>query len=179
MREDILAAALRRARRAGYDGFSFRDVAADVGIKSASVHYHFPTKAELTAALIGRYRRDLFDRLGPAGALPWQAAVTRLVALFRAAAADRSACLCAALGGTAAHVPPAVRDAIAEFTSALIGWLRSAEGEGASGLSAESVIALLEGALLIANLHDDPALFDRSVDGVLSLVGQHAPASKG
>ncbi|HXO90941.1 MAG TPA: TetR/AcrR family transcriptional regulator, partial [Stellaceae bacterium] len=42
-------------RHAGYRGFSFRDLAAELGIKSASVHHHFPTKATLAAAVVQRY----------------------------------------------------------------------------------------------------------------------------
>src|SRR5947208_98232 len=47
-------------RDAGYRGFSFRDLAAELGIKSASVHHHFPTKAILTAAVVRRYGDRFF-----------------------------------------------------------------------------------------------------------------------
>ena len=40
---------------AGYGGFSFRDLAAEISIKSASVHHHFPTKATMIAAIARRY----------------------------------------------------------------------------------------------------------------------------
>src|ERR1700720_895295 len=43
----ILDAAERRMQIGGFGGFSFREIAADVGIKSSSVHYHFPTKENL------------------------------------------------------------------------------------------------------------------------------------
>ena len=42
----ILLVACSVIMERGYNGFSFRDVAAEVGIKSATIHYHFPTKAE-------------------------------------------------------------------------------------------------------------------------------------
>ena len=42
-------------RNAGYGRFSFRDLAAEIGIKSASVHHHFPTKATIAAAVARRY----------------------------------------------------------------------------------------------------------------------------
>ena len=45
--ERIIAAAETRMRDAGFHGVSFRDIASDVGIKSASVHHHFPTKEDL------------------------------------------------------------------------------------------------------------------------------------
>ena len=53
----LLNAAERRVRRSGYNAVSFRDLADDVGIKSASVHYHFPQKADLGVALVERYAR--------------------------------------------------------------------------------------------------------------------------
>src|SRR5579871_5566836 len=51
----ILDAAERRMQRGGFGGFSFREIAVDVGIKSSSVHYHFPTKEDLAAAVIRRW----------------------------------------------------------------------------------------------------------------------------
>jgi AcrR family transcriptional regulator len=48
-------------RSAGYDGFSFRALAAEIGIKSASVHHHFPTKATKAAAVARR--TDFLQRL--------------------------------------------------------------------------------------------------------------------
>jgi hypothetical protein len=52
-REAILAAARRTAQAHGYGGLNFRDLANEVGIKAASIHYHFPSKADLGAALLG------------------------------------------------------------------------------------------------------------------------------
>jgi TetR/AcrR family transcriptional regulator, transcriptional repressor for nem operon len=52
-----------RIRDAGYGGFSFRNLAADAGIKSASVHNHFPTKALMTAAVARRSADRFFARV--------------------------------------------------------------------------------------------------------------------
>ena len=48
--ERILDAAKAMIRTQGFNGFSFREV-----VKSSSVHYHFPTKAELGSAATRRY----------------------------------------------------------------------------------------------------------------------------
>jgi TetR/AcrR family transcriptional repressor of nem operon len=53
--ERLMDLAEARIREAGYRGFSFRDLAAEIGIKSASVHHHFPTKAGMAAAVARRY----------------------------------------------------------------------------------------------------------------------------
>src|SRR5215470_1271449 len=55
MKTAIMNAAERRMQQAGFAGFSFREIAADVGIKSSSVHYHFPTKEDLASAVIRRW----------------------------------------------------------------------------------------------------------------------------
>jgi TetR/AcrR family transcriptional repressor of nem operon len=52
----IMDAAERRMQLGGFGGFSFREIAADVGIKSSSVHYHFPTKEDLAAAVSSQVR---------------------------------------------------------------------------------------------------------------------------
>ena len=51
----ILDIAERRMRQAGYNAVSYRDIAAEMGIKSASLHYHFPKKVDLGTALVRRY----------------------------------------------------------------------------------------------------------------------------
>ena len=55
-REQLLAAAADLLQRVGYASFSFRDLADAVGIRAASVHYHFPTKADLGLALVDWFR---------------------------------------------------------------------------------------------------------------------------
>jgi TetR/AcrR family transcriptional repressor of nem operon len=42
----------------GYNGFSYADISAAIGIRKASIHHHFPTKAELVAVLVDRYRQQ-------------------------------------------------------------------------------------------------------------------------
>src|SRR5690348_8236737 len=58
MREALLAAGRATVQAHGYNALSFRNLADEVGIKSASVHYHFPTKGDLAAALARRYTED-------------------------------------------------------------------------------------------------------------------------
>ncbi|MDF2795086.1 MAG: transcriptional regulator, TetR family [Pseudomonas orientalis] len=53
-----MTAARKMVQTRGYNGLSFRELAKEVGIKSASIHYHFPTKGDLGAALAKRYTED-------------------------------------------------------------------------------------------------------------------------
>lgn len=55
-REHLLETAADLLQRVGYASFSFRDLADAVGIRAASVHYHFPTKGDLGLALVDWFR---------------------------------------------------------------------------------------------------------------------------
>jgi TetR/AcrR family transcriptional regulator, cholesterol catabolism regulator len=50
-RQALLEAAARRFLEQGYAATSMRDIAADVGMQVGSIYYHFPSKAELRAAV--------------------------------------------------------------------------------------------------------------------------------
>lgn len=56
-RETLLDAALERLTDVGWSSFSFGDLAKSVGIRTASIHYHFPTKGDLGVALVERFRQ--------------------------------------------------------------------------------------------------------------------------
>lgn len=58
-----MAAAKRTAQARGYGGLNFRDLAAEVGIKAASIYHHFPSKADLGAAVARRYWEDTAAQL--------------------------------------------------------------------------------------------------------------------
>ena len=60
-RDALLAAASDLLQRVGYASFSYRDLAEVVGIRSASIHYHFPTKADLGLALLDSYRSETLE----------------------------------------------------------------------------------------------------------------------
>ncbi len=55
-RETLLDAAIERLTDVGWSSFSFGDLAKSVGIRTASIHYHFPTKGDLGVALVERFR---------------------------------------------------------------------------------------------------------------------------
>lgn len=176
--EEILDAAEGLARSGGYHGFSFRDVAARVGIKSASVHYHFPTKADLGAAVARRYTDRFLDALGdPAGpaAAPGEL-VGRYVAAFRhALVTERRMCLCGMLGSEVAALPPEVAAEAKRFFERNIDWLEAVLSRRENGPAADlaasrrealTILAALEGALILARTLENPSVFDQVAEAV-------------
>jgi TetR/AcrR family transcriptional repressor of nem operon len=159
----IMDAAEARIRRDGYGGFSFREIATDIGIKSASVHYHFPTKEMLAASVAHRYTDRFFEALDEritAG----DDIVGACRQVFRTAfSRDGKMCLCGALGATSQGLAPEIKAEVKRFFRCGIDRLVK---EGLSRNDAVRVFATLEGAMLTANVLEDPSLFE---DGTAAL----------
>lgn len=164
MRDRILDAAETRARRGGYNAFSFRELAEDVGVKSASVHYHFPTKPELAEALTRRYAERARQRLGDPAELTADEARTRVTALFRdALVKDDRMCLCGLFGAQRDVLPPTVDAAVASFFRLILNYLRTDFVDGTRVATPEVILARLEGALILARSLRDPAIFEAAM----------------
>jgi TetR/AcrR family transcriptional repressor of nem operon len=85
MRQKIMSAARTTVQARGYSGLSFRELAKQVGIKSASIHYHFPTKGDLGGALAKLYTADFAEYLDGllAAALDQAACIRKYTDVFR------------------------------------------------------------------------------------------------
>jgi TetR/AcrR family transcriptional repressor of nem operon len=103
-------------RDGGYRGFSFRDLAAEIGIKSASVHHHFPTKATMAAAVARRYGDRFLATVAPRSNETGENAISAYRSAFRKALElDGRMCLCGVLGAEAGVLPPEVVEEIQSF----------------------------------------------------------------
>jgi TetR/AcrR family transcriptional repressor of nem operon len=103
-------------RSARYGSFSFRDLAAEIGIKSASVHQHFPTKATMAAAVARRCADRFFATIAR---LP-RATADDATAAYRStfkAALDRDGlmCLFGVLGAEAGGLSPEIAGEVRSF----------------------------------------------------------------
>src|SRR5258705_11620864 len=135
VRDAILDSAEARIRAGGFHACSFREIASDVGIKSASVHYHFATKSELGAELVARYQKRLLAMLGPPDDDRELATKIDLMrTIFLTALKRREGmCLCGVLATEARSLPPAVAGAARGYFVAWNEWL--ARGIGQAGLA--------------------------------------------
>jgi TetR/AcrR family transcriptional regulator, transcriptional repressor for nem operon len=159
MSVDIMDSAERRIRAGGFNGFSFREIAIDVGIKSSSVHYHFPTKEKLAAAVIDRYTghvAKLIDDGSASGADP----VTVWTRAFRSTVRSRDhMCPAAVLGAAAMDLPSEVAVEVRAFFNMCLGKLVAA---GLTKNAAAEFLSTITGALVLANALGDVAVFDRA-----------------
>ncbi len=149
-RTQILDTAEAAMRKGGFDAVSFRDIAGAIGIKSASVHYHFPTKADLGQAVAERYTDRFLDGLGSATEGTPAARIDRLAEAYRAAyASERATCLCTVLGSVIGSLPDATAAEVGVFYDRLLGWVECAL-EANGPLSPTAVVSILQGAMVLA-----------------------------
>ena len=172
MHDRILEAAEARLRSDGYGAVSFRDLANDVGVKSASVHYHFPRKEDLGVAVVKAYTEKVFAALGMAmHARTPQDRLAGYIGVFRHALVQENAiCLCAMLGAEARGLPVQVAEAVRVFFQANIDWLDEALADASNKPKSAEIIAALEGAMLLANTMDSIAMFEDVASGLLGRV---------
>src|SRR5438105_15545698 len=104
-RRALVAAAFRRIAEEGFEGLRTRDVAADVGVNIATLHYYFPTKEALIRGVIGRAMQR-FGETMPTEGWPVDQLGGHLRALAGLVKRDRH--VCALIGQL---VPRARRDA--------------------------------------------------------------------
>jgi TetR/AcrR family transcriptional regulator, transcriptional repressor for nem operon len=175
-REAILVSAEKRMREGGFHSCSFREIADDVGIKSASVHYHFRTKADLAASLVARYEARVLAAIGdPEDERGLRAKLDAMRAAFRGGL-NRGDGMC--LGGVfateARSLPSGVGSATRHYFEACNDWL--ARAFACAGLAephrrALRVTALLQGAMLQAIALGEVAAFDDAVEGLFETMG--------
>lgn len=173
-KERILAAATKMAQAHGYGGLNFRDLAADVGIKAASIYYHFTNKADLGAAVARRYTENAAAALDAllAEAGDPQRALRRYPETFRKALeADNRICLGSFLAAETADLPEEVNKEVRAFGDMNIAWLNKAllaagtVGPEASERRARAIFAAVAGAQLVARSRADPAVYDSLIEG--------------
>jgi TetR/AcrR family transcriptional repressor of nem operon len=167
-KEAILVAARRMAQAHGYGGLNFRDIGAEVGIKAASIYHHFPSKADLGAAVAKRYWEDtaaVLEALSASTKDP-KKALKAYPGIFRKSLeADNRMCMHSFMAAESDDLPDAVKVEVLAFADVNIAWLTrmlaAATGsKGKSETKARAIFAAVSGAQLMARSRADLSLFD-------------------
>jgi TetR/AcrR family transcriptional repressor of nem operon len=175
-KEAILAAARRTAQAHGYSGLNFRDLADEVGIKAASIYHHFPSKADLGAAVARRYWEDtaaglesmLAETSEPVRCLRQYPDVFR-----KSLESDNRMCLCSFMAAEYDDLPEPVKQEVQTFADVNVAWLSRVLSAAAvvsaeeSEQRARAIFAAVAGAQLIARSRSDISLYDALIDSYL------------
>lgn len=176
----ILNSAEELVQRRGFNGFSYADISAELGMRKASLHYHFAGKTDLGEALIRRYTQHFAAALeaidartdDPRTKLEWYAA------LYADVLQRKRMCLCGILAAEYETLPEGMQRAVIAFFDENERWLEGVLEDGrrrgflgfpgSSRESARTIIAGLEGAMLVARPYGDVARFQASAAQLLA-----------
>jgi TetR/AcrR family transcriptional repressor of nem operon len=175
----ILDVAEKLVQRRGFNGFSYADVASELKITAAGLHYHFAGKAELGRALVARYTARFSDALDAIDTrLPGARARLQAYAdLYAAVLRERRLCLCGMLAAEYQTLPKPMRDSVIRFFDENEAWLSHVLDQGREGgelnftgapeEAARMIVCGLEGAMLIARPYGDLARFKSTAHQLL------------
>jgi len=152
----------------GFNAFSYQHIAKELGVKPAAIHYHFPTKEDLGAAIIQRQRKRLHKWRG-LPRLTDLPARQQLEALFEVYLGhlhnEQRVCLFGSLAADFRTLPDTMQQELRRFNQELIDWLAQvlAAGRMAGTLAfrgeptakAAQLLTTLAGALQVARVHDE------------------------
>ncbi|GGI76364.1 TetR family transcriptional regulator [Shewanella hanedai] len=171
--DKIIEIAELQVRAGGYNSFSFREISKEIGIKSASIHYHFPTKADLGVAIANRYTARFEEHLANIIASTGEP-LERLepyIALFsHALKVDKKMCLCGVLASESDVLPEALQLEAKRFFDVNIAWLQSALFPQSPQAKAQAcfILASLEGALLMGKVMKSNTPFEHVIEQLRS-----------
>jgi TetR/AcrR family transcriptional repressor of nem operon len=180
--EQILDAAQHLVQTRGYNAFSYADISAQVGIRKASIHYHFPSKSDLGKALVARYRetfrkkRAQIDRKTNDPRLK----LDQYVQLYFDGLRDERLCLCGMLAADFNTLPQAVREEVKSFFADNEAWLAKVLTDGCQAgvircdglaeVEAQLLLAGLQGAMLVARSCGDITQFQAIAQRLLAVL---------
>lgn len=165
-------------RSGGFASFSFRDLARDLGIKSASVHYHFPTKSDLGVAVAERYNQRFRDALPDPDTTDRanDALLRHYIGMFHTEMMESNrVCLCAVLSVERTTLSDDMKASLEAFYDLNLVWLTSVFSSKTTGAGltrtqayqrACQIFSTLQGALLGAWAKQDRVYFENSARGL-------------
>ncbi len=176
----ILDIAERLVQTRGFNGFSYADIAGALAVTKASLHYHFPTKAELGTRLIARYEQGFLEALGEIDRTGANARekLARYAKIYADVLRNKRMCLCGMLAAEYGTLPKPMKDEMRHFFDENERWLVPVLEEGRrsgtlkfSGSSldvARALVGTLEGAMMIARSYGEVARFEAVADRLLA-----------
>ena len=164
----IVEVTQRLIQTRGFNAISYNDIALELDIRKASIHYHFATKTDLGVAVVDAYRSGLSAAMAHATAagLSSPRLLDAYLTPYREfAQSDDRICLCGALAGEFLALPEAMQAEVAAFFEAHQQWLEKIlaagrrngefEFDGPARRQARLAFSALQGALLVKRTSGD------------------------
>ena len=147
----------------GFNGFSYANISSELGVKNAAIHYHFPTKEDLTIAVVNRYRErfKLWINNSRVTTLPHEGKLDWFLNIYTETRADKGkVCLVGAMETEFTSIPDKLQSEVQSLHKELLAWLEATLEEGRKDGAfqfkgnpadkAAQILSTLQGALQMA-----------------------------
>lgn len=169
-REEITRLATQATQRDGLRSVSFRHLADEIGIKSSSVHYHFPTKTHLAEALVTEYTEHFAERLQVIehSETSLLNQLDALVDVFDSVIKEQNLCLCGMMAAELTALDEGTQQKLRKFFALIEDWVVRAFERYPHQLRlnlphkqlAQVFVSGLEGAMLLDRVETDSQRLD-------------------
>lgn len=117
----------------GFNGFSYAHIAAELGVKNAAIHYHFPTKETLSIAVVQRYRErfKLWINNSRVKDLSHEEKLEWFLSIYRDMRADKGkVCLIGSFETEFNTIPEGLQAEVQALHKDMLAWLETTLKEG-------------------------------------------------
>ena len=117
----------------GFNGFSYAHIAAELGVKNAAIHYHFPSKEELSIAVIQRYRErfKLWINNSRIKNLSYEKKLDWFLSIYTDMRADKGkVCLIGSMEAEFNSIPEALQEEVKALHKEMLKWFETTLDEG-------------------------------------------------
>ncbi len=172
-RTKILDLAELLTQTKGFNGFSYIDLAEEIGIKTASIHYHFKRKDDLAAALVERVHAQHAEsfRAIEASNKTVECRLRAVIGYFQDYLKQQKYCMCGMIAAELQSVSPRVKALVQVYFRDYLAWLQrqfEQAGKDDPARLAVGFLSGLEGSLLLARLNGDPAVIADALQDYVS-----------
>lgn len=181
IRDELIGAACTMVQQVGVNSVSYGALAKQLDISSPSIHHHFPSKDDLVGAVAARYRENFAEYTAAIDAGTATERLRAYAALFADATSHELVCFCGSIASDWKTVGETARTEAAGFFADQLTWLTTQLEAGVAAGEfvlrseardvAATIVAALEGAMLMARARNEPALPGNVVDVMVALIG--------
>jgi len=117
-------------RDQGYNGFSFYDISQKLKIKNASIHYYFPTKADLGLALLQTHTERLHRLQASTQEKDVVSKFKAFLSIYNVIHSEGRVCIVGSLATDLKTVEPKMAKALTIFANEILVWVSGILEEG-------------------------------------------------
>lgn len=183
VRDQLIEHTLVLIRRRGFNGFSYRDLAALVGVKTSSIHYYFPTKEDLALEAVKQYSARIAEEMrGIDESLPAAERARAYLKAWHVGFGSDQICLCNMLATETACLPQSIHEVLKDFYRQHEAWLTNlleqAKAEGVCQLPVEAdvfaktIFGALQSGVVAARLFQGPERLDAACATLMAAVSR-------